>query len=132
MRVEDRLPVLQRRRLFDRDGSCQHGRPPFRGRVNTKRDYEEIPLGVLSPSFHTFEAPSQSDWVVAVGGPFPDSSVDVDLGRVDEESGLYRVEPSDGDRYGATSCTPASDGSTFSAAAPLDYSSYEHHKPTYD
>ncbi len=71
--------------------------PRFAVAVNTKRDYEEIPLGVLSPSFHTFEAPSQSDWVVAVGGPFPDSSVDVDLGRVDEESGLYRVEPSDGD-----------------------------------
>ena len=65
--------------------------------VNTQRIYEEIPLGVLSPGRHTFTASNQADWAIAVGGPFPDSSVSVDLGNVDNEEGLYRIDTDDGD-----------------------------------
>jgi len=65
--------------------------------VDCQDDYEEIPLGTYSPGQHIFNAPHSSDWVVAVGGPIPGWSVDVDLGRVDAENGLYRVIFSDGD-----------------------------------
>jgi hypothetical protein len=65
--------------------------------VDCKDHYEELPLGVLNPSQHTFTAPHTSDWVVAVGGPQPNAPLNIDLGRVDNENGIYRREPGDGD-----------------------------------
>lgn len=35
--------------------------------VNTRREYQEIPLGTLNPQKHTINLPSSSDWVIAVG-----------------------------------------------------------------
>ena len=35
--------------------------------VNTRRPYEEIEGGRLSPKKHSWRAPRESDWAVAVG-----------------------------------------------------------------
>ena len=65
--------------------------------IDTRKAYEEIPLGTLAPGSHRFDAPYRSDWAVAVGGPAPGSLVDNDLGLIDRESGLFRVNVADGD-----------------------------------
>ena len=65
--------------------------------VDTKKRYEELPLGELTPGFIRFEAPYTSDWAVAVGGPAPRSFVENDLGPIDSDAGLFRVTISDGD-----------------------------------
>lgn len=40
--------------------------PPLAVAVDTKRPYQELPIGVLEPGEHRWEAPYESDWVVAV------------------------------------------------------------------
>ncbi|MCP4181685.1 MAG: DUF5060 domain-containing protein [bacterium] len=64
--------------------------------INTLNNYEEIPLGTYTASNQVFNAPSNSDWIVVVGDPVLNET-SIDLGRVDNESGLYRISNSDGD-----------------------------------
>jgi hypothetical protein len=64
--------------------------------IDARDDYEELPLGVYEPGSREFAAPRTSDWVVVVGDPEPPASIRIDLGRIDAESGLYRVENCDG------------------------------------
>jgi len=64
--------------------------------VDTVDHYEEIPLGTLNPGSHTYNAPYISDWIIAVGDPAPADALYVDLGRVDEEAGVYRRDVGDG------------------------------------
>lgn len=64
--------------------------------IDARDDYEELPLGVYDPGPRTFAAPRKSDWVVVVGDPKPAPPLRIDLGRIDAESGLYRVPDGDG------------------------------------
>ncbi|HJO92824.1 MAG TPA: cellulose binding domain-containing protein [Victivallales bacterium] len=64
--------------------------------INTLNNYEEIPLGIFTANNQVFNAPSNSDWIVVVGDPALNET-SIDLGRVDNESGLYRVSNADGD-----------------------------------
>ena len=66
--------------------------------VDARSGYEEIPLGLLKPDRAcVFQAPHRSDWAVAVGGPKPTAPLQIDLGPLDAEAGVLRVQVADGD-----------------------------------
>ena len=66
--------------------------------VDAKAGYEEIPLGLLKPDHAcVFQAPRRSDWAVAVGGPKPAAPPQIDLGLLDAEAGVLRVQMANGD-----------------------------------
>jgi hypothetical protein len=65
--------------------------------VDCIADYEEIPLGTYTAANQTFNAPYSSDWAVSVGDADPPTSLEIDLGMVDEEDGIFRRINGDGD-----------------------------------